>query len=78
VALSENAYAAGPNSGDASIVAPRTEAAGAIRSSALEQSNVEIAREFITLISAATGISSSSRVVRTADELLQELLLLAR
>ena len=32
----------------------------------------------ITLISASTGISASSRVVRAADDLLQELLLLAR
>jgi len=78
VALSENTFTVGPNSGDADIVAPLTASAGAIRSGALEESNVEIAREFITLISAATGISSSSRVVRTADELLQELLLLAR
>jgi flagellar hook protein FlgE len=78
VALSENTFTVGPNSGVADIVAPLTASAGAIRSGALEESNVEIAREFITLISAATGISSSSRVVRTADELLQELLLLAR
>lgn len=78
VALSENAYTIGPNSGDAKITAPRTGVAGAIRAGALEQSNVEIAREFINLISAATGISAASRVVRTADELLQELMLLAR
>jgi flagellar hook protein FlgE len=78
VALSENTFTVGPNSGAADIVAPLTASAGAVRSGALEESNVEIAREFITLISAATGISSSSRVVRTADELLQELLLLAR
>ncbi len=47
-------------------------------SGALEQSNVELAREFINLISASTGISSASRVVRVADDLLQELLLIAR
>ena len=78
LALSENMFIAGPNSGDAAIVAPQTERAGAIRSGALEQSNVEIAREFINLIVASTGISSASRVVRVADDLLQELLLLAR
>ena len=37
-----------------------------------------IAREFINLISYSTGISSASRVVRAADDLLRELLLLAR
>lgn len=78
IALSENTFTVGPNSGDPTIVAPRTSAAGAIVSGGLEQSNVEIAREFINLIAAQTGISSASRVVRVADDLLQELLLLAR
>lgn len=76
--LSNNLFINGPNSGDAAIVAPRTGIAGATVAGALEQSNVEIAREFVNLISASTGISSASRVVRVADELLQELLLLAR
>ena len=78
IALSENTFAVGPNSGAADVIAPRTQAAGALRAGGLEQSNVEIAREFINLITAATGISSSSRVVRVADDLLQELLLLVR
>jgi len=78
LALSENTFTFGPNSGEAAVVAPQTAAAGAIQSGALEQGNVEISREFINLITASTGISSASRVVRVADELLQELLLLAR
>ena len=78
IGLSGNQYAIGPDSGAATIIAPRTGQAGSIRSGALEQSNVELAREFIGLISASTGISSASRVVRVADELLQELLLLVR
>jgi len=78
VALSENTYVPGPNSGGPTITTPQTLTAGAVISGALEQSNVEIAREFITLITAATGISAASRVVRSADEMLQELLLIAR
>ncbi len=78
VAMGENTYAPGPNSGAPVVGAPRTGTAGAINAGALEQSNVEIAREFINLISASTGISASSRVVRAADDLLQELLLLSR
>lgn len=78
VARNENTFVPGPNSGDATVIAPRTGTAGAIIAGALEQSNVEIAREFIGLITYSTGISASSRVVRTADQLLQELLLLAR
>ena len=78
VALSENVYQEGVNSGEASIVAPESGATGSIVQGALESSNVDIAREFIGLITAQTGISSASRVVRVADDLLQELLLLAR
>ena len=78
IARSENVFVAGPNSGDATLTTPQTQRAGAIVAGSLEQSNVEIAREFITLIEASTGISASSRVVRAADDLLQELLLLAR
>ena len=62
----------------ATLTTPQTQRAGAIVAGSLEQSNVEIAREFITLIEASTGISAASRGVRAADDLLQELLLLAR
>jgi flagellar hook protein FlgE len=78
VAQNDNIFLPGPNSGAPTIVAPRTETAGSIIAGALEQSNVEIAREFIGLLSYSTGISASSRVVRTAEQLMQELLLLAR
>lgn len=78
IAQAGNLFAPGVNSGDAVISAPRTSTAGAVISGSLEQSNVEIAREFINLITASTGITSASRVVRTADDLLQELLLIVR
>jgi flagellar hook protein FlgE len=77
-ALGDNAFAVGVNSGEAMVTAPRTEGAGSIQSGALELSNVELAREFINLVTASTGFSAASRVVRSADDLLQELMLLAR
>jgi len=78
VAESDNQFVVGPNSGDPTIQAPRAGSAGTVVSGSLEQGNVEIAREFINLISYSTGISSASRVVRAADDMLRELLLLAR
>jgi len=78
LAQSDNLFTQGPNSGDATIGAPQTGTAGKIDAGSLEQSNVEIAREFISLISAQTGISAAGRVVRVADDLLQGLLLLVR
>ena len=78
IAESENRFQEGPNSGTATLLAPEEANAGAIRTHSLEESNVEITREFINLISAQTGVTSASRVVRAADDMLQQLLLLGR
>lgn len=78
IARSENVFVPGPNSGDPTVRVPQTGTAGAIVSGSLEGGNVELAREFINLISASTGITSAGRVVRTADDLLQRLMTLVR
>ncbi|MCD8138279.1 MAG: flagellar hook-basal body complex protein [Planctomycetaceae bacterium] len=51
---------------------------GSIQSGALESSNVEIAREFTNLISINRGFQFNSRIVTTADEMLQTALQLKR
>ena len=78
IALSDNTYSVGINSGDPMVSAPGEQGAGSIQSNALELSNVELSREFINLITASTGFSAASRVVSSADDMLQELMLLAR
>jgi flagellar hook protein FlgE len=67
-------YEAGANSGVATVGAPTTQGTGTIQSGALEQSNVDLSKEFINLIIASTGFSSSSKVISTSDELLTDLL----
>ncbi|HEV2296752.1 MAG TPA: flagellar hook-basal body complex protein [Tepidisphaeraceae bacterium] len=69
-----NMYMTGGNSGEPIIAAPLQLGAGAIRSGALELSNVDLSEEFINLIIASTGFSASSRVISTSDQLLTELL----
>jgi flagellar hook protein FlgE len=78
LARSNNVYAAGPNSGEARIGQPLTLGAGSINAGTLELSNVDLSREFINLITSSTAFSASSRVISTSDQLLQELLLIAR
>lgn len=73
-----NLFREGPNSGPAAVVTPSTFGTGEIVSGSLEQSNVDIGKELTDMIMASTGYSASSRVIQTADELLQQLLLLAR
>ena len=77
-ALGDNNYQVGVNSGDPMVGAAGVAGAGTIKSSSLELSNVDLSREFVNLITASTGFSAASRVVRSTDDLLQELLMLAR
>ncbi len=67
-------YQTGANSGVAAIAGPGTENTGSIQAGALEQSNVDLSKEFINLIIASTGFSSASKVISTSDQLLTELL----
>ncbi len=78
VAQSENRFSLGPNSGEARVGAPLTGSAGRISSRQLELGNVDLSRELVGLITASTGFSAAGRAVRTADDMLQELLLLVR
>ena len=69
-----NMYATGADSGVAVIGGPGSNGAGLIRAGSLEQSNVDISKEFVNMIVASTGFTASSRVISTSDQLLTELL----
>jgi len=73
-----NLYRVGPNSGQPIITAPQTLGAGGILSGALELSNIDLTREFIGLVTATMGFSASGRVISTSNELLNELMRIAR
>jgi flagellar hook protein FlgE len=57
---------------------PNTSGLGAIESSALELSNVDLANEFANLISTQRGFQASARIITVSDEILQELVNLKR
>ncbi len=71
-------FAVGPNSGSPLITTPGQFGAGKVIGGALEQSNVDLGQEFIELVLTSTGYSASSRVISTADQLLQQLIALGR
>ena len=73
-----NLFSPGANSGPAVDVTPGTFGTGRLTAGALELSNVDLGREFIDMILTSTGYTASSRVIRTADDLLQQLLLIGR
>lgn len=78
ISRTNNLYYEGSNSGQPLITAPGNLGAGRIQGATLELSNVDLTREFIGLVTASTGFSASGRVINTSNELLNELLSIAR
>jgi flagellar hook protein FlgE len=73
VRTGNNLYSATPTSGEAVIGTPGSGGRGSIASGSLEQSNVDIAGEFVNLIQAQRGFQANSRVINTLNEALQQL-----
>ncbi len=57
---------------------PRAKGLGGVQSSSLEMSNVDIAKEFVNMITAQRAFSANSKVITTSDEILQELVNIKR
>jgi flagellar hook protein FlgE len=69
-----NMLGASANSGTAVITKPLDLGSGMVRAGALEQSNVDLSKEFVNMIISSTGFSASSRVITTSNQLLTDLL----
>ncbi len=78
IKLGRNLYAESYASGEPVVGKPSNSGFGRVLSNALELSNVDLAEEFITMISAQRGFQANSRIVTTTDDLLQELVNLKR
>ncbi|MCX5807215.1 MAG: flagellar hook protein FlgE [Proteobacteria bacterium] len=66
------------DSGPAYTSAAGSGGLGKINPNSLEQSNVDLATEFVKMIVAQRGFQANSRVITTTDEVLQELMNLKR
>jgi flagellar hook protein FlgE len=71
-------FAETPNSGNPILGSANAGSAGVIRSGSLESSNVDIAREFVSLIEAQRGYQANARVISATDALLAELVNIVR
>ncbi|GAB4132630.1 MAG: flagellar hook protein FlgE [Rhodothalassiaceae bacterium] len=71
--LQGNSYGLSDDSGNFSVVLPGTGGAGTIAPSTLESSTVDLAEEFADLIVTQRSFSASTRIISTADEILDEL-----
>ena len=68
-----NLYRATADSGQAAIGEPGSGGRGALTAYALEKSNVDLEREFVSMIEAQRTYQANARVITTANETLQEL-----
>jgi flagellar hook protein FlgE len=78
VAERDNLFSVGSNSGPAAVLTPGSQGAGQVRSGALEASNVDLSNEFIGLITSSTGFQANSKVISTANDMLDQLMLALR
>lgn len=78
VRVGDTMFAESPNSNDAIATTAASAGAGIVRAGQLENSNVDIAREFVNLIEAQRGFQANSRVITTTDEILAELMNIVR
>jgi flagellar hook protein FlgE len=67
-----------PAAGAVTYGTPNSGGRGSITAGSLEMSNVDLAQEFTNLMIAQRGFQANSRVVSSADELLQDLVNLKR
>ncbi len=66
------------SSGQPIVGSPGSSGRGLVQSNTLELSNIDIAQQFVNMITAQRGFQASSRIITTTDELLAELVNLKR
>ncbi len=78
VKIGENLYAQSLASGDALPGTPGGARLGTISPSSLEMSNVDLAQEFVKMITTQRAFQASSKIITTSDEVLSDLISIKR
>lgn len=73
-----NYYSQTVNSGDPLLADPGSDGTGALVSSALEMSNVDLSEQFSEMITTQRGFQANSRIITVSDTMLEELINLKR
>jgi flagellar hook protein FlgE len=76
--MGKNMFRESRNSGQPTIGAPQSGGRGSILAKTLESSTTDIATEFINLMNAQRNFQANSKVISVADEMMKEVLALAR
>jgi len=75
---SDTLFTQSPNSDDPIYTTAGSSGAGIVEAGVLENSNVDIAEEFVRLIEAQRGFQANARVISTTDKVLSELVNIVR
>lgn len=73
-----NQFYGTPTSGPAKIGLPQSGTRGSIYASSLEESNVDLAQEFVNMIMSQRGFQANSRSITTTDSMYEEVINLKR
>jgi flagellar hook protein FlgE len=73
-----NRWIISANSGQKTVATPGQDGLGVTTAGAVEMSNVDLSQTFTSMITAQRGFQANSRVISTADEMLQDLVNLKR
>jgi len=76
--MGNNLYSASVESGLPVIGKPKTGGRGSISSMSLEMSNVDLATEFVNMITTQRAYQANAKVITTSNEVLQELINMKR
>ncbi len=74
IAVSGNTYKQSTSSGSYTLGQPGSNGVGTLESSTLENSTVDLSEEFTHLITTQRAYSAASKIITTADQMMQELL----
>jgi flagellar hook protein FlgE len=74
----QNCYGKTYRSGEPSIGTPQTGARGSVYSASLEESNVDLASQFVDMITTQRGFQANSKIITTSDSMLEEIIGLKR
>ncbi len=76
--VGDSMFAETGNSGDATVGTPQSASRGDIMAGSLENSNVDLSRELVTMITTQRGFEANSKIITTSDEMIQEILSMKR
>jgi flagellar hook protein FlgE len=74
----QNCYGQTYRSGEPSVGTPQTGSRGSVYSASLEESNVDLASQFVDMITTQRGFQANSKTITTSDSMLEEIIGLKR